>query len=350
MKVGIVGFPGSGKTTVFNALTGLSSETGSHTDPSRPRLGTIKVPDERVDRLSEIFQPRRTTHAEVIFVDFPRGADAGSGTIDRGTLARMRDVDALVQVVRAFRDPLTGAEPNPVADVRAFHEELVLADLAIVEKRSERLRKENARGPEADAVARCRAALEAERALRTEGLSEAELKAVSGLGLLSRLPMLVVLNVEERDVARQAPAEVERYAGSIGAGVMTLSAPIEAEIAALAPEDRPAFLEDLGLAAPAAHRFVQECYALLDLISFLTTGADEVRAWPIRRGTTAVRAAGRVHSDIERGFICAAVVSYEDFIACGASEARCREAGKLRLEGKNYVVQDGDIIHFRFNV
>lgn len=347
MKVGIVGFPHSGRTTVFNALTGLHAAVGGYGDPSKPNLGTIKVPDARIDRLRAIFSPRKTTFAEVVFVDFP-GGERG-GVLDQAMLVQMRDADALVQVVRGFADPARPEPPDPVRDIQGFQGELILADLAILEKRAERLRKEKGKEQEAELVERCTRALEAETPLRRIDLSAGDERALSGFGLLSRLPMMVVVNVGEADAAAPLAAPVQAALAAAGLTGLALCAQIEMEIAGLDTADRGAFLADLGLVEPARDRFIQAAYGLLDLISFLTSGEDEVRAWPIRRGTTAVRAAGKIHSDIERGFIRAEVVAYDDFVRLG-SEAKCREAGKLRLEGKDYVVADGDIMHFRFNV
>jgi hypothetical protein len=349
MKVGIVGFPRAGKTTVFNALTGLRAAVGGYGDPGKPNLGAIKVPDERIDRLSAIFTPRKTTYAEVVFVDFPGAGERSGAVLDQATLVQMRDADALVQVVRGFPDPAAQDAADPARDIAAFAGELVLADLAIVEKRLERLRKEKGKEQETELLERCAAALEAETPLRRLTLSASEERALSGFGLLSRLPLLVLVNVGESDAAAALADSVRARLAADAVPGLALCAQIEMEIAALDAADRAAFLADLGLREPARDRFVQAAYTLLDLISFLTTGEDEVRAWPIRRGTVAVRAAGKIHSDIERGFIRAEVVSYDDFIRLG-SEAKCRDAGKLRLEGKEYVVQDGDIIHFRFNV
>jgi hypothetical protein len=348
MKIGIVGFPRAGKTTVFNALTGLHAAVGGFADPSKPNLGTIKVPDDRVDRLSAIFRPRKTTYAEVVFVDFPAAAERSGAVIDAATLVHMRDADAMVQVVRAFPDALEGA-PNPARDVESFKNELILADLAVLERRLERLRKEKGKEQEAALIERCRAALDAETPLRRVDLSEAEERALSGFGLLSRVPLLALLNVGEDALAGGLPPQIAEQLGREGIPGLALCAQIEMEIAALDAEDRAPFLADLGLAESARERFIQAAYRLLDLISFLTTGEDEVRAWPIRKGTPAVRAAGKIHSDIERGFIRAEVVAYDDFIQHG-SEAKCREAGKLRLEGKEYVVADGDVVNYRFNV
>jgi len=349
MKVGIVGFRHAGKTAVFNALTGLHAVVGGYTDPGKPNLGAIKVPDPRIDRLSEIFRPRKTTYAETVFVDFPGTPEGSASALDRATLVQMRDVDALVQVVRAFPEPGTGAPPDPVRDLANFNSELILADLAIVEKRLERLKKEKGKEQEAELLERCGAALEGETPLRRLALSEADERALSGFGLLSALPLLVVLNVGEADAGAPPSDAVRAHLERAGVAGLTMCAQIEMEIAALEPEERGAFLADLGVTESARERFIQAAYALLDLISFLTTGEDEVRAWTIRRGTTALKAAGKIHSDIERGFIRAEVVAYDDFIKYG-SDAKCREAGKLRLEGKDYVVRDGDIIHFRFNV
>jgi len=347
VKVGLTGFPGAGRTTVFNALTGRAAPAGGSAGVN---LGVIKVPDARVDRLAEIWKPRKTTYAEVSFVDFPqpRAASQQRVVLDADTVAQLRDADALVEVVRTFPD-LTGAPPAPAQDVEAFSAELVLADLAVVERRLERVKKEKGHERERALLERVAAELEGGRALRTVGLGDDEVRLLSGFALLSLRPLLVVLNVPEAEVAAPPPAEVAARARAEGAEALVLSARVEAELAELEPADQAAFLADLGLTEGARDRFIRASYALLDLISFLTTGEDECRAWPIRRGTTALRAAGKVHSDIERGFIRAEVVAYEDFIHHG-SEAKCRAAGKLRLEGKDYVVQDGDIIHFRFNV
>ena len=348
MKIGIVGFPRAGKTTLFNALTGLNASTGGYGEAGKPNLGAIKVPDARIDKLSEMFHPRKTTYAEVVFVDFAGAGGTGSA-LDQATLVHMRDADALVQVVRCFPDAVSGDAPAPERDIDNFRSELILADLAIVEKRLERLRKEKGKEQEVELLDRCRAALESETPLRRVELSAAEERALSGFGLLSRLPVMVVLDVDETRAGAALPAEIEARLAADSMVGLSLCAQIEMEIASLAPDDRGAFLADLGLTETARDRFVQAAYRRLDLISCLTPGEDEVRAWPIRAGTTAVKAAGKVHSDIERGFIRAEVVAYDDFMRYG-SEAKCREAGKLRLEGKDYVVRDGDIIHYRFNV
>jgi GTP-binding protein YchF len=348
MKVGIAGFPRSGKTTIFNALSGQQADVGGFTD--KVHLGSIKVPDARIDWLSEHFQPRKTTYAEMVFVDFPAPADGGSsGALDQGTLTQMREVDALVQVVRGFTDSLAAQPPDPVRDLNNFRGELVLADLAIVEKRLERLRKEKGKEREIALLQRCRDALDAEQPLRLLDLAPEEVTALSGFGFISRLPMMLVLNVAEDDVGADLPPALRQALEADKIEGLVLSGKIEMEISALEAADRQAFLEDLGLKETARDRFIRAAYQLLDQISFLTAGEDEVRAWTIKRGTTAVKAAGKIHSDIERGFIRAEVTAFGDFQHYG-SDAKCREAGKLRLEGKDYIVQDGDIVHFRFNV
>jgi GTP-binding protein YchF len=348
MKVGLTGFTGAGKTTVFNALTGLHADTTGAGD--RANLGVIKVPDVRVDRLAAVFHPKKTTYAEVSFIDFPppRAAPQKRAVLTADTIAQLRDADALVEVVRGFPDVM-GEPATPAADLEGFGSELLLADLAVVEKRLERLRKEKGQEREKALLDRVRAWLEAGTPLRTMALAAEERSQLAGFAFLTLRPLLVVLNVAESDAAAPLPAEVAARAAAEGAEAIVLSAKVEAELGELDDADRAAFLADLGLAESARDRFIRASYHLLDLISFLTAGEDECRAWPIRRGTTAVKAAGRIHSDIERGFIRAEVTHVDDFLRLG-SDARCREAGKLRLEGKDYVVQDGDIVHFRFAV
>ncbi len=350
MKVGIAGFPRSGKTSIFNALTGQHADVGGFSEPGKVHLGSIKVPDARIDKLSEIFQPKKTTYAEMIFVDFPAAAEAaGSHALDTATLTQMRESDALVQVVRGFADTISGDAPNPLRDLANFKSELLLSDLVLIEKRLERLKKEKGKEQERVLLERCKAFLDGERPLRQLDLSTEEATSIAGFGFLSRRPVMVVLNVGEDDVANDMPPAVAEFLKMEDLEGLVLSGKIEMEIAALEADDRQAFLEDLGLKATARERFIRAAYELLDQISFLTSGEDEVRAWTIKRGTHAVKAAGKIHSDIERGFIRAEVVHYDDFVQYG-SDAKCREHGKLRLEGKEYVVKDGDIVHFRFNV
>ena len=346
MKIGIVGFRSTGKTTIFNALTGLNAQVGGY-GSGKANLGVIKVPDDRITQLAEIYRPKRSTLAEISFVDVPGQGEARTA-LDPATLVQMRDVDALVQVVAAFPGP-DGTAPSPIGQLENFAAELILADLGIIEKRLERLKKEKGKEREQQLLERCRDHLGTEQPLRTLTLTAAEVSALAGFNLLSRMPLLLLLNVAEDLVGQPVAADVTAHAAARALEVFAVPGKTEMELAELDEADRGAFLADLGIEAPAKDRFIRAAYALLDLISFLTAGEDECRAWPIRRGTPAVKAAGKIHSDIERGFIRAEVVAFDDFVHY-RSEARCREAGKLRLEGKDYVVADGDIIHFRFNV
>ena len=353
MKVGLVGFAGSGKTTVFNTLTGLAAEVGGYGARDKANVGVIKVPDSRVDKLAEIFNPKKRTFAEISFVDVagPQGED-GERTetgLDQRLVQHMRDVDALVHVVRAFDNPSLLQSADPLRDIRAFDDELVLTDLVQVENRIARLKKEKDSAREAELMTRLKDALESETPLRSLELAPEELTTMAGFRFLSLKPLLLLLNVGEDIASSDVPREVMELAESKGLGLIAMSGKVEMEIAQLAADEQREFLSDLGISEPARDRFIRAAYHLLDLISFLTSGEDECRAWSIRRGTIAHKAAGTIHSDIERGFIRAEVVRFEDLIQCG-SEARCREQGKLRLEGKEYIVQDGDVIHFRFNV
>ena len=344
MKIGLVGLPGAGKSTVFNALTGMSVETG-YGASSKQNIGTVKVPDPRVDALAGLFHPKKTTYAEIVFTDLGGSTTTG---IDRATLNAMREVDALCQVVRAFPDP-GGKAPDPLGEIVDLETEAILADLEIAERRVQRLTKDRSNPRELAVLEKIKAHLEAEKLVRTLGLDDADLKLLSGYRFLTQKPLLLVLNVTEDKLAVPPPADIEQAARDRGLGLVVLSAQIEMDIAQMPEADQPTFLESLGITEPAKNRFVRGAYQLLDLISMLTAGPDECRAWPVARGAKAPRAAGKIHSDIERGFIRAEVVPWQDLVTLG-SEAKCREAGKLRVEGKEYVMQDGDVVHFRFNV
>ena len=350
MKIGITGFPGTGKTTIFNALTGLAAETGPGAR-QKENMGAIKVPDPRVDELSRLHASKKTVYAEVVFVDVagtPGAAPSGQG-LEPQVLAAMRQCDVLVIVLRAFDNPALPDAPNPVRERDAFLTEMILSDLGPLENRKERIKKDAGRKDEVALLDRCIAHLEGEAPLATLSLTPAEWAQLSGFGLLTTKPLLYLLNQAEEDFTGELPADVAALAASSGAEIMPISGKIEMDIATMAPEEQAEFLEALGLTTSARDRFVQRAYALLDLISFLTTGEDESRAWPIARGTNAQHAAGKIHSDIERGFIRAEVVAYDELVALG-SEKKAKDAGKMRLEGKEYVVHDGDVINFRFNV
>lgn len=331
MRAGLAGRSRSGKTSLFNALTGL------HRGPeAKLHLGAIKVPDARLERLSSIFKPRKTTPAEVLIADLP-----GSKGTDPEALQALREVDALCVVLAGFEP---GADP--VRELRDYDAELILSDLSAAEKRALRLRQEHVTDGEALLLQRVVRHLESGAPLRTLVLAEAEEQALSHFGFLSRKPMLVVDNVAEADAGKPVPPALNEAARALGATAIALSAEVEAEIAALPAEEQPEFLASLGLTEPARAVFLRAVYALLHQISFFTVGEDEVRAWPVRKGDRAARAAGRIHSDLEKSFVRADVMHYDDFLAAG-SEHRARETGRLRLEGKDYVVQDGDILHVR---
>lgn len=349
MKVGIVGFAGTGKTTVFNTLTGLKAEVGGYGGKDRFNLGIIKVPDQRVERLGDMYKTKRRVFAEIAFVDFAGSAEGSKTDLEPKVIAEMREVEALVQVVRAFPNPMLESDPDPLYEIKAFQSELVLADLIPVENRLNRMKKEKVNPREKELFERIKEALDNQQPVRSLDLSNEEIQMLAGFRLLTQKPLMLLLNIDEAAIGSPLPEEVESYASRNGLKTISMCGKAEMEIAELAPQEQEEFLKDLGIAEPARDRFIRTAYELLDLISFLTAGEDECRAWTIRRGTTAQKAAGKIHSDIERGFIRAEVVSYKDFIECG-SEAKCKEQGKFRLEGKDYIVADGDIINFRFNV
>ncbi|MBE0429535.1 MAG: redox-regulated ATPase YchF [Thermoleophilia bacterium] len=365
MKLGIIGLPNSGKTTLFNALTGLQAETAPYPNPiaTEPHVGVIKVPDRRIDRLSTIFQPRKKVYADVICLDitgFARGISTSRQK--SGLFNQLWGADAILHVVRAFEDEKVshpGEGIDPGRDAAALELELIFHDLELVETRLERIATAIKKGigkefmAERAVLEKCRSQLEQEKPLRNLDINEAERAAVGSLMFASLKPELVLLNVGEEEIAGARTAArmdaLRAYYAGRDALVFALSAKIEMEISRLPAHEAGAFLEDLGITEPAMNRVIREVYELLGLISFFTVGEDEVRAWTIRNGTRAVRAAGKVHSDIERGFIKAEVIGYDDFVAAGTM-ARAKEKALLRLEGKDYTVQDGDIINFRFNV
>jgi GTP-binding protein YchF len=348
MKMGILGFSGSGKTTVFNLLTGLSATVGPGGD-RKPNIGVIKVPDARIDTLSAMYKPKKTVFAEMSFVDVAGKAPDGSGTaLDVGLLSHVRDTDAFTLVVRAFDSMMLEDASNPTAELQNLDSELIINDLGVAEKRLERLAKESkASELEGQLLVMCIAHLEAEKPLRTLELSGEQELALRGFRFLSQKPALVLVNTGDGSDA--IPKEVNDYAAGSGMDALNLCAAIEAELAELDPDDQALFLAEYGIEAPGRDRFIRAAYHKLDLISFFTTGEDEVRAWTITRGTPAVKAGGKIHTDIEKGFIRAEVTPYAALIELGSEQA-VKAAGKMGLEGKEYVVQDGDICHYRFNV
>lgn len=354
MRLGILGLPKVGKTALFNALTASSQATGKFRASKTTNVGIAVVRDGRLERLGDLYQRRRLVPAQVRFVDVP-GIDRGRGeTLD---LAELRMMDGLVHVVRAFEDPELlhpSGGVDPRHDIASIDLELILADYEVVERRLERLVQARKRGltdlekrEHALLSDRILPALEAETSLRLLELDAEEEKRLRGYGLLSLKPMLVVLNVDE-DVAGD-PAAVAGIEAPSGTRILAVSACLEEEISHLDAADQSGFLAEAGLDQPSAIRVVRAGYELLGLISFFTVGDDEVRAWTIRRGSTALKAAGTVHSDIERGFIRAEVTEWHELVDAG-SLAACRQRATLRLEGKGYRVRDGEVVHFRFNV
>ena len=345
MKIGLVGLPGSGKSTVFGALTGQAVETGYAARGDRENLGSVKVPDTRVDALAGIYSPKKTIYAEISFTDLGGGHETG---IDRKVLNAMRNVDALCQVLRAFPDEI-GEPGNPVAEIRELETETLLADMEVIEQRIARLTKDRSDPRGLSLLERIQAALEAEQPIRRLSLSDEELKSLSGYALLTLKPLLLVLNVAEDELGDEVPLALRTEADRRGLGLVMLSAPVEMDIAQFDDTDQQEFVESLGVNELAKNRFIRAAFDLIDLISMLTVGPDECRAWPIRRGLPAPKAAGKIHSDIERGFIRAEVTPWQELVERG-SESKCRDAGVLRVEGKDYLIQDGDVVNFRFNV
>jgi len=342
MKIGIVGFAGCGKTTLFNALTGQNAPIGFG---GKVNLGSIRVPDKRVDRLVEIDDPKKTTYAEITFADVPGGR--GESSLDSSVLGKIREMDALVQVVRGFDEG--AGTPDPCSEIVTFEQELILSDMQIAEKRSERLRKDRSDMRQLGLLERCLAQLEDEKPLRELELSAEERHSISGFAFISLKPIMFVLSLPEGEDTNKLPEDINKLAAKKNLSILSLCGSIEAEIASLDPEDQADFLADMGLEEPASSRFIRKAYELLDLITFLTHGEDECRAWSIKRNCTAVDAAGTIHSDLARGFIRAEVIAFDDFDKYG-SEAACRDNGKFKVEGKDYIVKDGDICHIRFNV
>jgi hypothetical protein len=350
MKIGLVGFPGSGKTTVFNALTGLSAETGYGAARGKTNLGAVKVPDARVDALAKLYNPKKTCYAEITFCDVAVAPTPGQGKgLDEQVLRAMREVDALCHVVRGFSNA-AGDAVQPLQESHDFEAEMNLSDLILIETRLERIKKEKAKPAEKELLEALKVHLDAGKPLRgMDSLTATDLATISGYRFLSLKPLMLILNVAEAEAGKPAPSDLTEYAKGSGLGLVVLAGTVEMDIAQMAPEEQKEFVASLGLDEPAAGRFIRAAYALCDLISFLTAGEDECRAWPLRKGSSAHKAAGKIHSDIERGFIRAEVMRWDDLVKLG-SEAKCREAAKLRLEGKEYPVADGDVINFRFNV
>jgi GTP-binding protein YchF len=355
VNVALLGLPRAGKTTVFRALTRLPiPDHGAASAEKREKhLGVIHIEDERVDGLSAIFSPKKTTYSEITLIDMPAVDHGEKGpAIDPEQLGALKTADAFLHVVRAFSNPSV-AHPrgasDPMRDLQLVESELVSTDYVVAAKRLERMAKEHLEGREREVLEKCKTHLEGDQPLRLLGLDEHDKAHVAGYSFASQKPMLLLANTDEKDMDGEAHGDLADYARSRGIGYVPICAEIEMEIGELEPEDAQAFRREMGISEPAEPKFIRAVYETMNLVAFFTVATNEVKSWTVPAGTTAIQAAGHVHTDMAKGFIRAEVVACGDFLETGGfSEARKED--KLHVEGKDYTVQDGDVIYFRFNV